>query len=379
MTQPLQLNLDILHILSTHLETPELVHLSTTCKLYRMVALRRLVSSRVQIFTSEGLNAFCECILADAPTRARWIKSLDILSAEAFEWSDATKPAIPGVERAIETYNLSRLTIILKGSHTLTSLHIPVMGKTLNTQLLSSISSLTSMKELNLDIHDDSPLISELFCNMQSHLRVLRLRYFADIDYAPLPLRDPTSFVSTASIEVLQLYNVAFPPPDAQYSPWPSVREFHSAWSLVDFRKMPSILPSLRVCQLSDGTVIMKTRTTQKFQLWHDLDFFATAFPFENLRWRGCSIRRIQLYGVEIDVDIGPTTQDHMSMLFDLFRESQPLVLSFGDMEPQLYLGWRDVLPSITPSLRCLEFAVTPATVYSWNDNLSELEVSITP
>lgn len=346
--------LDVLHIIFSLLSIPELVNISVASKLCHTLALKRILSSNLLIDNNARLTGFCACVLVDAPVRAAWIKSLEI-EVEAFQWDK--EPFLDCIETTylVDTSSVSGLTSVLRYCHGLTSLSIPALVKLVeaDSQLRDSIISLPNLKELTLPSLYESPLIEKIVSEMRSQLRVLRMWCNFEHDWLDIPLLDPAAFSSTASIEILHVEGATFPPVAAQYSPWPSVRQFISNHCFVDVEKMPTILPNLRSCEFGDLTEPLWTLTSN-FPLWKSLDHLELECPLSRWKWKGCTVRQLEvLTGLDY-----PTCPEDMLEVIDFLRETQINVLSLDQIDVQAGREFWSLLETVVPNLRCLKFAV---------------------
>lgn len=352
-----QINLDILDIIISYLQTPELVQLSTVCKLYRTLARKKMLSV-VVLDSDTKLSKFCAFVLADVSTRAPCIRSLSI-PAYAFDWNVDEHIGIESLQVAdISTGNLTSLTAVLMWCRGLTCLHMAYVANLIEAYppFGHSIASLTSLKVLDIFEAKKSPLISQLLCDMQSRLRTFRMYYNMDNrSRQDFPLRDPAAYPSTASIENLDLYWAVFPPSDARYSPWPSVRRFVSAYCRVVLDHMPAVLPNLQVCRLRDGTVEHR----QRFPLWKSLGSLDTNCSLHQLRWNGCPTHRLFLDDCFQNGSV-PRVREVNSLL----RECQPLLLVLDNVQAQQSLEFWRMLRTVVPDLRGLDCAIRSYLVF---------------
>ena len=358
-----RLNLDVLYILLSFLRNRELMQLSRTCKAYRPIVLKRIVSSQdVYIHRRNKLTSFCTCILADVTTRAPWIKRLS-MSFEAFLMSylDNNMGVRYYSEASVieDISNVSSLAVILEHCQGLRGLTIPSLDQLLliNPQIGSSIASLPVLQDLHLDRLNgspltninDPPLIAQTIFSLQSQLNALHL-WGKNGKIPDCPLYNPSAFVSTANITVLHLEAMTFPPRTEAYSPWPSVREFFMRGCVVDMSKMPLVLPNLRFLELSNRCEWLENHWAGT-PLWPDLDHFIIQGPIhQEKQWtQGCRIRRLEL------LTNGVFERHNNAEEAARFLEAcQPIVLSLNlvHADEDLFAA----LGEFAPDLRFLQF-----------------------
>lgn len=342
-----RVNLDILYIITSLLEVPELLQLSTACKLYRAHSIKHILSFGVKIEDDEQLFSFFEFMLVDVSYRAPWIKSL-VVRGEAFDWESGTE-IVPIQDANI--VSVGALASILEHCHRLTSLSIPSLDQFLAfyPRFGNSMKSLPVLVELELTELGESSLVAEAVCDMQSQLRILRMRFDPSLNRVNFPLSDPATSASTASVEVLDVDNVAFSKRGTQYSPWPSVRRLIVSCCDVELDSVYSLFPELQACEI-DKNVFLSDFGSPIITERHNLDYLSIKCPLYGMWNSDFPIRHINLTDLH-----HYNYPNEPGEIFSLLRKCQPLVLSLCDENMTEYIDFRSWLSETNQNLRCLE------------------------
>lgn len=233
MAKRAELSTDILLVLISHLEAPELAQFSATCKLLHVPALKRLLSSDIRLNAPKHLLNFCVCVLADPHTRGLWVRSL-WLSTSSFLWGkdedDEDEDEDDDEEeeqqqqqqqtnskfgRIADTFTLSMLVAVIKACRNLRILSIPHLRGLVkaDSNISSAIASLPHLVDLDLKDLDSQSVktVKALARDMQSRPSILRVHFNLHYQRPAFPFAHPASFESLASVEVLHLHNANFP------------------------------------------------------------------------------------------------------------------------------------------------------------------------
>lgn len=329
-----RVNLDVVQTIISYLNRRSLLNLSLTCKLYHTLALKSMLSSKVTIRTNSNLVGFCAFILADVSIRGPWVRSLVIHRKVVFR-----RHLKRGV--VMDVSCLSSLAAILLWCKGLSSFHMSCMAESIKAcpMLGHSIASLTSLKELVLSESEESPLVLELLRNMKSRLRRLQLEWY-NPDF---PWSDAATYESLAHLEVLKITELGFPPSNAHYFSWPTVREFVASYCRFSIEQLAIIFPNLQSCRLFNGIVEHR----RELPSWPSLDHLEVAdVHFDHLPWNGCPTRWLSISDL-LGLYFNPHT------VIDLVNECQPLLLNVEGCSINNLDFW-SMLRTAAPSLRYL-------------------------
>lgn len=192
---------------------------------------------------------------------------------------------------------------------------------------------------------------------MQSQLRVLCVAYDDSFGIYEFPLRNPGAFMSTASVEILKLGHINFPPQHA--SPWPSVLELRSETCIINLSEAYLALPNLR-CHETEERYIWDVVVKGK-PLSAGIDVLEVTFDDREALLDAFLVRCVHISTWD---SLSPDPErSRAQTVLDFLRGRQVLVLSFDAVDAQEGLDLWEYLHDVTPDLRCLEISIVPTSI----------------
>lgn len=350
------LNFDILVVLCSFVNDDELLDISPTCKFFRALALKRILSV-VSLETPRQLAGFCNCVLADARTRAPWIRELVVLDG-AYPLTRMTTP-----EGSCTDFGAaSSLVTVFKHASLLERLLICRVDEVMKgvAGLEDALKSLPSLILLHLYDIDALEVTFNLLRGLQSNPHDLLLAFSGTSQTTKSLIPKPSPFVKNHTLSLIGFHQIlAVTAVGAQICPedvpassgetvkWSSVRELRLDGCCVDVLSMNAAFPNVRML-----TIKMTDSVIKPGPLWPGIDYLEVHLD-TCARWQiTCPARRIRL--------ISYTTFD--STEFDegvtIVSGSRPAVLSLEIMRPQGALEFWNALHASALSLRYLEMTV---------------------
>lgn len=176
--------------------------------------------------------------------------------------------------------------------------------------------------------------------------------------YSSFPLRNPSAFPSTASVEVLELCNTDFSYDDT--TAWPSVLELNEVNCFVYLGESYSAFPNLQIHHITSPDD--RSTVVRGSPLSAGIDVFEVDFKVrEEISAASCPIRCVKISKWDLSVDHFP--YDSAQKILDFLWGKQVLVLSFNAVNVQHGLDLWESLYEMTPDLRCLELSIVPTLI----------------
>lgn len=365
MTHGTQLDPDIIFLLLSYLNPPDLAKFSAVCKAYHAPALRCLLSSDSIVLAHRDFMAFGVCVLADAPTRGPLIQRLKI--------HEGTKES-EGISHTKDILSASALAAVFEYCSNLKKLEIKNLGALLvaEPQIGISIAGLPALTDLFLEGMAEPTKLKVLLRSLQSQLTRLKIQdddWGVLTDLVRFPVPNPAASPSMANITELSMKCVQFPPRNWQHAPWTSVQKLDIDNCTFHLGRISAFLPNLR--ELRTGPSVEWTRSSPR---WHDLDLLELHWYF-SCTWTGCLTHQVRLVS-----SVGfPEELDDLEELLELFRGAQPVMLYIEPLSAQVGWGFWNGLHAAGSRLRYFEVEIEPFGVSNYVGLMVCFDVSYYP